>query len=356
MSQEQQTRLFSHYIQADTSIARRFGGSGLGLAISKRIIDQMEGDVAVTSKQNVGSTFSVRLTLPVADTAAALQAAPDQASAVDLNAVLKRLARPLRVLIAEDNPTNQFVIRKMLSEFRLSLHMAANGQEAIESAITFSPDVIFMDMRMPEVDGLTATRHIRQMGGAFARLPICAVTANAFGDDIRACREAGMNDFISKPVRKTLLVDRLAQVAEAMLAGEPSDGPSPNLVPGDGLAAMRQDAPLIDRAVAAELLEAIGEEGLDETLQVFLAETQTRLRLLAHLRRAEDSERIETEAHTLKGAAATFGFSQLSRAAADLEHRAEIISAEDYQATLGRIEAMFAALRSELDARPLRAA
>jgi signal transduction histidine kinase/CheY-like chemotaxis protein/HPt (histidine-containing phosphotransfer) domain-containing protein len=356
MSEEQQARLFTQYIQADTSIARRFGGSGLGLAISKRIIDQMAGDVAVTSTQDIGSTFSFRLTLPVADSAAALQASSEQATAVDLNAVLNRLARPLRVLIAEDNPTNQFVIRKMLSEFRLSLHMAANGQEAIESAITFSPDVIFMDMRMPEVDGLTATRQIRQMGGAFAHLPICAVTANAFGDDIRACREAGMNDFISKPVRKALLIDRLAQVAEAMLAGDAPDGPRRNFVPGDSRAVIEHDAPLIDRAVAAELLEEIGAEGVDETVRVFLAETETRLHLLRHLRRGEDRDRIETEAHTLKGAAGTFGFSQLSRAAADLEHRAEIISADDYVVTLGRIEAMFAALRSELDARPLRAA
>jgi len=354
MSEEQLSRLFSQYIQADTSIARRFGGSGLGLAISKRIVDQMAGAIAVTSRQNVGSTFSFRLTLPLAD-AAALQVTAEPASAVDLNAILARLGRRLRVLIAEDNPTNQFVVRKMLSEFQLSLHMAANGSEAIESAATFSPDVIFMDMRMPEVDGLTATRRIRQMGGVFETLPICAVTANAFADDIRACREAGMNDFIAKPIRKAHLVDKVAQIAEALLAGRPAAGASPDPVPGNGRV-IAHDAPLIDRAVAAELAEEIGEDGVDETLQVFLAETEARLQLLRRLRRGEDRDRIETEAHTLKGASATFGFSQLSKAAADLEHHADAISAEDCAALVNRLDDIFNALRSELDARPLSAA
>jgi signal transduction histidine kinase/DNA-binding NarL/FixJ family response regulator len=352
MSEEQLSRLFSQYIQADTSIARRFGGSGLGLAISKRIVDQMAGAVAVTSEQNVGSTFTFRLTLPLAD-AAALQVTAEPANAVDLNAILARLGRPLRILIAEDNPTNQFVVRKMLSEFRLSLHMAANGQEAVESVATFSPDVVFMDMRMPEVDGLTATRRIRQMGGVFETLPICAVTANAFADDIRACREAGMNDFIAKPIRKANLVDKLAQIAEAMLAGRPSAA-SPNL-PGDG-PVIAHDAPLIDRAVAAELAEEIGEDGVDETLRVFLAETEGRLELLRQLRRVEDRDRIETEAHTLRGASATFGFSQLSNAASDLERRAEAISVEDCAVLVQRLDDIFAALRSELGARPLCAA
>jgi CheY-like chemotaxis protein len=208
---------------------------------------------------------------------------------------------------------------------------------------------------MPEVDGLAATRRIRQLGGVFETLPICAVTANAFADDIRACREAGMNDFIAKPIRKAHLVDKLAQIAEAILEGRPAAGASPNLVPNDGPVSA-QDTPLIDRAVAAELAEAIGDDGLDETLQVFLAETETRLQLLRHLQRGEDRDRIENEAHTLKGASATFGFNQLSKAAADLERRAKAISAKDCAELVNRLDAIFTALRTELGARPLSAA
>jgi HPt (histidine-containing phosphotransfer) domain-containing protein len=193
------------------------------------------------------------------------------------------------------------------------------------------------------------------MGGGFETLPICAVTANAFADDIRACREAGMNDFIAKPIRKAQLVDKLAQIAEAILAGRPSAAASPSLVPGNG-PVIEHAAPLIDRAVAAELAEEIGADGVDETLQVFLVETETRLQLLRDLRHAEDRYRIETEAHTLKGASATFGFRQLSKAAADLEHRAEAISAADCAASVSRLDDIFKALRTELGARPLSAA
>jgi HPt (histidine-containing phosphotransfer) domain-containing protein len=164
-----------------------------------------------------------------------------------------------------------------------------------------------------------------------------------------------MNDFIAKPIRKAHLVDKLAQVAEALLAGRPAAIPGRDLVPGDG-PVIAQDAPLIDRTVLTELAEEIGEDGVDETLRVFLAETERRLQLLRHLRGAEDRGRIETEAHTLKGAAATFGFSQLAKAAADLEQRAAMISAEDCAAQVNRLDAIFTALRAELGARPLSAA
>jgi CheY-like chemotaxis protein/HPt (histidine-containing phosphotransfer) domain-containing protein len=291
-----------------------------------------------------------------------------QANSVDLNAVLARLGRPIRVLIAEDNPTNQFVVKKMLSEFKLSLHMAANGQEAIDSAMTFSPDVIFMDMRMPEVDGLTATRQIRAMGGTFATLPICAVTANAFADDIKACRDSGMNDFIAKPIRKALLIDKLAQIAEASkeavdLAPSivpdavPSAGPA--AAPGGARAVLQaaaSDTPLIDRAVVAVLFEEIGEDGADAVLQVFLAETQARLALMRTLDCERERDRVNTEAHTLKGSSSTFGFKQLSKAAAELEHKAGIVTAVDYPGHVSRLEDIFKALRKELDAAPLVAA
>ena len=350
MSQEQIAKLFSQYIQADTSIARRFGGSGLGLAICKRIIDQMGGEISVTSEPGVGSSFLFSITLPVAD-ASALQVHHSQIGSAGLSEVLARLGRPMRILIAEDNPTNQFVVRKMLSEFKLSLHMAANGLEAVDSAISFNPDMIFMDMRMPEVDGLEATRRIRALGGIFATLPICALTANAFADDIRACRESGMNDFVAKPIRKQILICKLAQAAQALLGGADT---APSLVPDDAPPpAVAAQVPLIDRSVVAALIEEIDEDGAAATLQVFMAETLTRLKLLRDLSCESGRARIEVEAHTLKGSAGTFGFRRLSKVAADLEHRADTISAPDYVAAVASLEEVFGALCAELAAHPL---
>lgn len=349
MSCEQIDKLFSNYIQADTSIARRFGGSGLGLAICKRIVEQMGGEIFVESEFGIGSIFFFNLTLPVTN-ANELQASPSHAVSVDLNATLARLGRPLRVLIAEDNPTNQFVVRKMLGDFKLSLHMAANGLEAVDSAISFNPDVIFMDMRMPELDGLAATRRIRALGGAFATLPICALTANAFADDIRACRDAGMNDFIAKPIRKQVLVGKLAQIAQA-LQGSSIVETAPSVVPDD-MPVAADRLPLIDRSVAAALIEEIDEDGAQATLEVFMSETMARLELMRSLNCDGDRERIEIEAHTLKGSSGTFGFRRMSNAARVLEYAAETIDPVDYAASVKRLADVFADVQAELAMRP----
>jgi signal transduction histidine kinase/HPt (histidine-containing phosphotransfer) domain-containing protein len=352
MSRDQIAKLFSNYIQADTSIARRFGGSGLGLAICKRIVEQMGGEISVESEVGVGSVFFFNLTLPIAE-AREPQPSPGYTDSIDLPATLARLGRPLRVLIAEDNPTNQFVVRKMLSEFKLSLHMAANGLEAVSSAVSFNPDVIFMDMRMPELDGLAATRRIRALGGAFATLPICALTANAFADDIRACRTAGMNDFVAKPIRKQILVGKLAQVAHGLL-GNAAVEMAPSLVP-DEMPPEALDLPLVDRVAAQALIEEIDADGAQATLDVFMSETTTRLELMRTFSGEDDRGLIEIEAHTLKGASGTFGFCRLADAARTLEHAAKTISTQDYAASVARLSQIFADLQAELEARPFTA-
>ncbi len=204
--------LFAEFVQADGSINRRFGGSGLGLAICKRIIEQMDGRIWIESQLGQGSVFSFEVTLPVADPVRVV----DQTRVVDpvgeLKARIARQGRPPRILVAEDNATNQFVIRQMLKGFDLRLDMAANGAEAVAMTEQHSHDLIFMDMQMPEVDGLAATRLIRAKGGRFAQMPIVALTGNAFDDDQRACLDAGMDAFIAKPINKTLLLATLLRL------------------------------------------------------------------------------------------------------------------------------------------------
>ena len=202
-------KLFSEFTQAESSISRRFGGTGLGLAISRRIIEQMHGTIGVAATSATGSTFSFEVTLPIAD-AAALTETPSHSFVNNVAGILSGLAHPLRILLAEDNGTNQLVFSKLMQGLNVDLMVAANGREALSLATAGIFDIVFMDMRMPEMDGLEATRAIRALGGAWTAIPIVALTANAFAEDVRECRDAGMNDFIAKPVRKKILLERIA--------------------------------------------------------------------------------------------------------------------------------------------------
>ena len=174
------------------------------------------GEIEVASTPGAGSTFTFRVTLPTTDAAALDSVAPPSTEG-DFATVLSRLARPLMVLLAEDNGTNQLVFSKLMQGFDVDLTIAADGRRALEQARMETFDIVFMDMRMPVMDGLEATRAIRALGGEWSRIPIVALTANAFPEDVRMCREAGMNDFVAKPIRKKVLVERMA----AMLADHP---------------------------------------------------------------------------------------------------------------------------------------
>ena len=157
------------------------------------------------------------MTLPKTGVAALEGAAPPSTEG-DFATVLSRLARPLMVLLAEDNGTNQLVFSKLMQGLNVELTIAANGREALTHAKAGSFDIVFMDMRMPEMDGLEATRAIRALEGAWSTIPIVALTANAFAEDVKDCHDAGMNDFIAKPVRKKILLERIA----AALADHPA--------------------------------------------------------------------------------------------------------------------------------------
>lgn len=222
-------RLFTDYEQADASINRRFGGTGLGLAISRRIIEQMGGKIGVSSVPEQGSTFRFSLTLPWSDTFVA-EPSKDRAGADDLKARIAAQGRPLRILIAEDDATNRLVVSKMLREFDIETCIVTDGAQAIEAVLEAEYDLVLMDVQMPVMDGLAATRAIRS--GDFTSLPIVALTANAFPEDAKLCREAGMSDFLAKPLRKQMLVDAVLRALGP--AREPSDVSlelAPTLVP-----------------------------------------------------------------------------------------------------------------------------
>jgi hypothetical protein len=327
-------RLFTDFAQADVSINRRFGGTGLGLAISRRIVEQMGGAIGVTSKAGEGTTFWFSLTLPSSDKVVA-DRRTDRVGADDLKARIATMGRPLRVLIAEDDATNRMVVLMMLREFNAETRIVTDGVQAVQAVSEADYDLVLMDVRMPEMDGLAATGAIRAHGGRFASLPIIALTANAFAEDVELCRGAGMSDFLAKPLRKPALV---AAVLRAVAPALPVDSTS-TAVPA-----------VLDRMALAHLTAAIGEDGVRETFATFASETAARLALFRQFAEGGDRELIEIEACALKGSARTLGASEMSDIARLIEHRAASISTDELRDAIGWLDEAHRRMRREFEA------
>jgi CheY-like chemotaxis protein/anti-sigma regulatory factor (Ser/Thr protein kinase) len=209
-----QARLFNAFEQADSSMSRKYGGTGLGLAICKQLANLMGGKVGIESTPGEGSTFwfTVRLGKPAAqsDTTNLPDSSCAAASPGAGNAEAALLAEHAgkRVLLVEDEPVNQEVSRSLLEDAGLCVDLAEDGSTAVEQARTHPYALILMDMQMPHMNGLDATRAIRA-GTCNATTPILAMTANAFDEERHACLAAGMNDHIAKPVQPEKLYTTL---------------------------------------------------------------------------------------------------------------------------------------------------
>ncbi len=219
-------RLFGRFVQADGSISRRFGGTGLGLAISKALTERMGGRISAESEPGVGSRFTVELplerTTPMADYQANRDQARDSHDEAD-DAAGVELAG-LRILVAEDHPTNRRVIELILGPLDISLTMAGDGQEAIEAFRPGTFDLVLMDMQMPRLDGLAATREIRRLereAGA-APTPIAMLTANAMDEHRQMAFEAGADHHISKPFTPESLFAGIAKALSLAQADDPA--------------------------------------------------------------------------------------------------------------------------------------
>ena len=206
-------RLFNAFEQADNSTTRRYGGTGLGLAITRKLAQIMGGEAGADSQPGRGSRFWFTARLRKGPTAAEA-ARPDPAAT--LLALSTRHAGA-RVLLAEDEPINQEITQLLLEEARLVADIAENGEAAVAKARDNDYAVILMDMQMPRLDGLDATRQIRQLP-RHARTPILALTANAFAEDEARCRQAGMNAFIAKPIHPEALYGEVLRVLEGEYA------------------------------------------------------------------------------------------------------------------------------------------
>ena len=207
---ETQGRLFRDFEQADASITRRYGGSGLGLAISRRLVELMGGSIGLRSQPGQGSTFWLEVPVQLMAAPAALQLPALDGTDVQADPFAPlRCYAGTRVLLAEDDPVNQQVMVAMLECAGLVVDVAADGAQAVAMARGARHALVLMDMQMPVMDGLEATRRLRH-GPPPLRMPIIAITANAFADERQLCLDAGMDDHIAKPVMVTAVCRTLA--------------------------------------------------------------------------------------------------------------------------------------------------
>jgi CheY-like chemotaxis protein/anti-sigma regulatory factor (Ser/Thr protein kinase) len=193
-------RIFGTFSQGDASTARRFGGTGLGLAICKRMVEMMSGRIGFESREGQGTVFWFRVPLmtasrlPLDDESIVPEPVPDLGEHPSL-----------RILVAEDNAVNQRVAQGILSRLGHSVEIAKDGEEAVRKLVAAEFDLVLMDMQMPVVDGLEGTRRIRALAGPKSRIPVIAMTANAMSGDRQICLDAGMDDYVTKPVTRASL-------------------------------------------------------------------------------------------------------------------------------------------------------
>ncbi|WP_339853241.1 ATP-binding protein [uncultured Nisaea sp.] len=344
-------RLFQEFSQADSSTARQYGGTGLGLAICKQIVELMGGRIAVDSVPGTGSTFWFEI--PLAD-----GAMPDNR---DLPASAEKLP-PLTLLVAEDNLVNQQVARGLLEAEGHTVKIVPDGAAALAALEAEPPgtyDAVLMDMNMPVMDGLEATRRIRALDPPLSGIPIVAATAAATAEEIQRCLAAGMDTYVAKPIHPGLLFGALARVLklEDPDGGSDDDGwedDFPEDTASPVTERLMQDGPALEPDILATYRDQLGAEFADEMVSDFLGTIDAHTAIIEEHLTARNITGLSEAAHTLKSAAASVGLRDVYRAALSVETRAEADHLEECAASAEHLLAALEQSRTLFDSQAAR--
>lgn len=335
MNETALSRLFKPFSQADDSVTRKYGGTGLGLMISKELIEAMGGSIEVESASGVGTVFWFWLPLQAADARPDDEARPAPSVRQQDVAILVQG----RVLLVDDNRVNQQLAGAMLDRLGLAYDFADNGAHALRRLASADYSLVLMDMEMPEMDGVTATREYRREEAekGRTRLPIIAMTANALQEDRERCFAAGMDGYISKPISLSALQDELRRIFGGAAVSQPAMAASGTIAGG-----------VFDRGRAIEMM---GDEELFQQLAgMYVTDAPGYLHEIDDALAAADSARLARAAHTLKGLFATFAAAPGEAVARQLEQTAHQGATESCTELVQQVRAQAEALAAALAA------
>lgn len=316
-------KLFKPFSQVDATITRKYGGTGLGLTICKQIVERLGGKMGVDSKRGVGSTFWFEIPVVPTDE----KVANHRVSAAKTLPALP----PLSILLVEDNRVNQQVVTRFLGCLGQSADIASNGQQAVNMTLENDYDLILMDMQMPIMDGIEATRQIKGRKTRNAATPVIAMTANASDDDRRACMEVGMAGFELKPITLSRLHNLLERTASLELCGMMQEFMDAHpVIDIEHIPYVTRSADLIpmkanttaalDEKRKLELIEVLGEDDFNSLLLSYYSDVDELLSDLNTALKSEDPKLIDRALHSIKGAASNVGFNSIAQLAEEMRH------------------------------------
>jgi len=308
ISKENVSSLFKNFNQLDNSSTKVYSGTGLGLAISKELVKTMNGDIGVVSTPQLGSTFwfTFEATIPSKST----QIGNSQ---IDTEKITKEFIQSApHILIVDDNNVNRKVAGLILTKSGCIVHLAEGGKQAIEKVKENNYDLIFMDIQMPEMDGVEATRRVRSIKNNVTP-PIVAMTAYSMEEDRSRFLKQGLDDYIAKPIKANLLIDKVKKY----LAFEPSKVKN-------NIFEEKSHELIINQNTLNQLLKYGGQDLINSVLEDFVNEASQQIDNCFSLLKNGDMDTLQSELHTLKGSSGTLGIERLEKKAIDLEKKLKL--------------------------------